>query len=250
MPKGVFLRPKGVCLRKRWHSEDRICEICRKQFKEYVYRIKKGFGKYCSLKCFGISRKKLYKDKNNHPRWKNFEVKRDCKICGRRIVTNQYKILKGQDKFCSRKCYGLSKHKKKILCECENCHKKFYVFPCQAEKRRFCSRRCIGLYMFYKRPIYNTLPELKIEEWLQQNRISYRKQVLIKDITIVDFFLAPNICLFVDGNYWHRPDINKGKDKRQNRNLKQNGYKVIRIWEKDIYKGIRPIELLKEKANA
>jgi len=294
MKQGIYLRTKQnkiICRNNLWGKDYSgkiqkvVCQICGKSFVSYTARLKKGFGKYCSMKCFGISRKKLYKDNSKHPRWKNFEIKRKCKICGKEIITNQYKISKRQNKFCSRKCYELSKRKEKVLVECENCHKKFYVFPCQAEKnfcskicfikykkekvkclvcnklfikfkrekkRRFCSNRCSSIYTNNISQVSNkeTSIELKLEQWLKDNNIQFEKQKRIKNISIVDFFIKPNICLYADGNYWHNLPNAIKRDRKQEKELKKQNYEVIRLWEKDINKGIRPTQLLRKNLYA
>lgn len=49
-----------------------------------------------------------------------------------------------------------------------------------------------------------------------------------------DIFIEPNICIFIDGDYWHnRPEV-KERDLEVNDTLTKQRYEVIRIWEKDI----------------
>lgn len=88
--------------------------------------------------------------------------------------------------------------------------------------------------------------EAIIREWLQDNNISFEQEFYInlEDFTwtYADFFIEPNICLYVDGDYWHgsnRPDIQE-RDERINQALENMGYNVIRITETDILKGNRP----------
>ena len=57
-----------------------------------------------------------------------------------------------------------------------------------------------------------------------------------------DIFIEPNICIFLDGCYWHGCQIhhpNKHQDRyyadfRIKQTLELEGYKTIRIWEHDI----------------
>jgi hypothetical protein len=83
------------------------------------------------------------------------------------------------------------------------------------------------------------LIKLKIP-YVPQKRISIplcEKVNGLKRITITDFFIAPNICLYVDGDYWHSlPNVVK-KDNMVNENLPKMGYKIIRITESEIKKG-------------
>lgn len=60
-----------------------------------------------------------------------------------------------------------------------------------------------------------------------------------------DLFIKPDICIFVDGDYWHcNPNFTGGfppnpmkrreKDKKVNNVLLSNGYKVLRFWGSEI----------------
>lgn len=66
-----------------------------------------------------------------------------------------------------------------------------------------------------------------------------------------DIFIAPNVCIFCDGDYWHaNPKLYKNadfimsrkkaaqevwhKDSEVNRSLESLGYRVLRFWETDI----------------
>jgi len=49
-----------------------------------------------------------------------------------------------------------------------------------------------------------------------------------------DLFIKPNICVFCDGDYWHNLPGSKEKDLRVTKKLEDDGYKVLRFWEKDI----------------
>jgi len=83
-----------------------------------------------------------------------------------------------------------------------------------------------------------------LEEWLQHNNIKYEKQLPLEGITIVDFFIEPNVCLYADGNYWHGLEIVKKRDKQIDAKLEKYGYRVIRLWGSEIKDGVRPNEIL------
>jgi len=67
-----------------------------------------------------------------------------------------------------------------------------------------------------------------------------------------DIFIKPNVCLFIDGDYWHanpmKYDSEKkmvagkkakhiwAKDNITNHDLNKKGFHVIRIWQSDIEK--------------
>ncbi len=105
--------------------------------------------------------------------------------------------------------------------------------------------RCARLKQIY--PKKNTLPERIFEKELIKNNICYKKQHPIYKICQVDFFIEPNIIIFVDGDYWHANPLfykdkkltqaqlkNIKRDKMQNRLLEWSGFKVFRFWENDL----------------
>ena len=100
----------------------------------------------------------------------------------------------------------------------------------------------------------NTLPEQKIASELKRRRIYFAKNVI--SITgKPDFvFRRKKTVVFVDSDFWHchpkrfimpqsnldywKPKIkrNQERDKRITRELKREGWKVVRIWEYDVKK--------------
>ena len=78
--------------------------------------------------------------------------------------------------------------------------------------------------------------EIKMRKILEVLRIPNTTQKNIIGITLVDFFVEPNICIYCDGDYWHNLDNVKVRDKIINKTLKENGYKVFRFTETQINK--------------
>lgn len=93
--------------------------------------------------------------------------------------------------------------------------------------------------------------EILVESILISRNVKYTSQYLANGITNVDFYLPDyHICLFVDGDYWHgNPDkfplgsILRGgmrvedrwaMDFRISNELISCGYRVVRLWERDI----------------
>ena len=66
---------------------NRNCKICSSEFVIYPYQIKKGFGNFCSHKCFSKNRMKI--------------ATTYCKNCNKKIKD----IPIRKRKYCSRKCY-------------------------------------------------------------------------------------------------------------------------------------------------
>lgn len=104
-------------------------------------------------------------------------------------------------------------------------------------------------------PIEDTIPEKKVQEFLKQNNIKFEKHKAI--LGQPDIFVKPNICIFVDGCYWHGCSIcysdrnklnniqrhNITKDMIVTQGLINQGYRVIRIWEHET-KHIKKIEMI------
>lgn len=89
-------------------------------------------------------------------------------------------------------------------------------------------------------PMKDTKIEIKIQQALTDINIPYtiHKPILGQP----DIFIEPNICIFMDGCYWHsckqcNHDDRYGrieKDKKVNDVLQSQGYKVLRFWEHNI----------------
>ena len=99
-----------------------------------------------------------------------------------------------------------------------------------------------GLFAHFK----DTDIELILEAWLIQNKIPHQKQKPLLNITIVDFFIPPNICLYADGDYWHSRPRTLQRDRFISRRLRENNYCVIRLLGSEIKKGIRPLAILQK----
>ncbi len=68
--------------------------------------------------------------------------------------------------------------------------------------------------------------------------IEYKSQFMVCNdniLTFADFYFpSSNLCLFLDGDYWHNRPGSKERDESVNRMLINNGYKVLRLWEHEI----------------
>jgi len=137
-----------------------------------------------------------------------------------------------------------------VLYKCPICGIIKYCYPSEMPPNliKTCSHRCSAIFTSkYRIKQKDTDIEIIIEEWLQEQNIEYEKQYtqpIGRTHTRVDFFIPPNICLYVDGNYWHRLFKTRRKDKKQNRLLSELGFRVIRIRGSDVRAGKRPVEIL------
>lgn len=90
-------------------------------------------------------------------------------------------------------------------------------------------------------PIYDTSIELKMQNLLTNMNICYQKQKYINDIKTkyrCDIFIKPNIVIECDGEYWHNYPHGTKRDIQITKELKENGYKVLRFWGEEINKNI------------
>lgn len=182
------------------------CIICNKEIKTFKSNFQRGNAKFCSKKCVAIynNNKREYKFGEDNPNWKGGKRKLKCEICKKEFFTiNKYA------RFCSKKCKSKGH----------------------------------SIFMVETPPVINTETdiEVEIEEWLINKKICFVKQKPLEKITIVDFFIEPNICVYADGDYWHSLELTKKRDERINKELLNKGYKVIRLSGSEIKKGVRPI---------
>ena len=81
--------------------------------------------------------------------------------------------------------------------------------------------------------------EIVVRGWLQESDVEFEQQYFInfegKNWTRIDFYIPKmNVCLYVDGDYWHSLSEIQERDMRNNRLLEEMGYNVIRITEIEI----------------
>lgn len=150
----------------------RICFTCKKVFYTKQWRINIGKGRYCSKKCWYISKecKKLLRYNcrhfkkgftpwnkgkpffrmrgKNNPKWKE-SIKKNCLICNKIffIIPSRKNIAK----FCSRKCYTKYQTKDKIIHQGYICiHKPEHPFARKGKyifEHRFIMEQIKGRYL-------------------------------------------------------------------------------------------------------
>lgn len=106
-------------------SSVRQCLNCNKEYLSKYYQLKKGYGRYCSSKCFGTSLKKE-------------KIQKTCIIC--LVLFSVYPSQKNAI-YCSRICY--SKKQKIKNAQCKICGISFYIRPIKKKKNgNSCSKKC------------------------------------------------------------------------------------------------------------
>jgi len=89
-------------------------------------------------------------------------------------------------------------------------------------------------------PVKDSLPEIKIQNFLRQLGIPFLKHKHIKEIEHsyqCDIFIpSMNLIIECDGNYWHKYPVGREIDNLRTNELIDKGFKVLRLWESDIKK--------------
>ena len=234
-----------------------VCKICGK---EGIL----SFRKYCSREC-------TYKSQIGRPTWNKGICGWKCKPhkkYGLRKIPIEIScmqcnvIFKGlpgnmkNRKFCSKKCSNDNRVGKKVIMSEGHIQKLRWIgYANRGKKLTEEHKKKIGLKgernpMFGKThneeakakirarralqiiPFIDTLPEKKLQSALEKYNINFEKH---KDIIgQPDIFIEPNICIFVDGDYWHNYPFGNKRDIEVNEALQQKGYKVMRYWEREI----------------
>lgn len=97
----------------------------------------------------------------------------------------------------------------------------------------------LRIYAVNKRgsfPKTNTSIEVILQNGLKSHKITFETDKPLLNITRADIYILPNICVFADGDHWHNYPVGREIDRRQTKTLVENGFVVLRFWERDIHK--------------
>ena len=93
-----------------------------------------------------------------------------------------------------------------------------------------------------------TLPERLVKAWLEKQSLPWQSQQsemggrLRVGGAIVDFIIyvgtPPGVVLRVQGDYWHSMEPRRSRDRTQRERLIAKGYRVVDLWEGDIYNAV------------
>lgn len=215
-----LIRKANYCSRECYRRGNdkrllRICKSCGEQFYADHSLVQKGFGFYCSRDCW----------------FKLFEQQRKqviCRQCFKNFSVYQA-VYKKHPKFCSKKCKD-DFNRDYIIKVCKTCKKEFEIPRWEVNKGKgsFCSRRCHRL--FSGESSIETIIRLQLEKMSE----SFEQEVKFGKYH-VDFYL-PNrkLVLECDGEYWHKTEKARQRDRKKDKFLQAQGYKVLRLAEQDI----------------
>ena len=207
---------------QRYKKENSLqyCVICNKEF---LYKDKRHeyYGTCGDKNC--ISEHKANKNKNikeNH--WRNSE--NSSKIEQKRVKTRV-----DNDKLLNREYIAWNKGKTNIY-----------------SKETIEKIRNATIKQLKEGKIKKTKIEKKIENYLKEQNIDYTYSFILNRRQY-DFCIKKyNILIEADGDYWHgnpekykelseKQQLKQLDDKIKDRIAKENGYTILRFWEKDIY---------------
>jgi len=118
--------------------------------------------------------------------------------------------------------------KSEIICPI-NRERKVCSKKCQKEYQKMDEYRNLQREKAYtrkKNPV-ESIPEKLMEQMLKANNIKYKKGHQFRGNPD---FIIDNKCIFLDGEYWHEYPKLRDIDLHNNKILKDQGYKVIRLW--------------------
>ena len=177
-------------------------------------------------------------------------IEKICKNCGNIF---HVKVTYKSQFFCTKECY--SQYKSKSI---SNNTKEGIAF------RLGCSKGGTNSHPNWK----NSNLELMFKKYLQKQKLLFKqqKQIKVNDGYIsTDFFLPKyNLIIEIDGDYWHcNPKKFSAnyyhskikltakeiweRDSKRNKNIKQLGYELIRIYESDLDDYISKNKLIEEE---
>ena len=203
----------------------RECKNCGINFIVQPWRVAKGEGVYCSKSCSDIGRTTI--------------VAKKCLQCEKHFKARESHVTKGWGLYCSRQCQFESM-RKQVSCTCEECGNKFYTKQCYLNRGggKFCSWKCCN----ENRGI--PLLEEIIEKELQEIGMQYESQKKFGKYH-VDFFITEIGLVIECDDKRHNTSKTKEKDIIRDKWFKSQGYKTVRLKEKDILKN--PKEALMNK---
>jgi hypothetical protein len=123
---------------KSARTPNTICLICEQPFYVIASRLKKGHGKYCSRRCYGVA--------ESTPRITHIP-NRTCLVCQKPFYCEPPRLRRGHGKYCSRECYSIAKIKPNPAITCITCGNTF-TRKLSAVRRgqKFCSAKCMGAW--------------------------------------------------------------------------------------------------------
>lgn len=182
------------------------CEYCSSKFFVSPYRF--DIARFCSKECYNQEAKEINKGINKNPWAKGLTIKTSEKIRLSREKANKTLRLMSQR--------GELKHKPENLIKIRQARAKQIL------------------------PFKDTSIEVKIQNFLKDLNLEFFTHQYIKEIEhgYQCDILIPSMGMVIecDGDYWHKYPIGREIDHIRTSELIEKGFKVLRLWEREINK--------------
>lgn len=197
------------------------------------------------------TKRKISKSKQGQIHTKETKKKISNTLSGRKLSDEHIKKLSKANKGERNPAFGSKywlgkkhtleakeKMRKAKLGKARNKHKPKTILKMQEawtpERRKSQSK----YMMDFVYPKTNTKPERFMQSVLSVNGIKHETHKPFKignSYHQVDIFIKPNICIEVDGKYWHSLPKQIKRDKIIDKGLRKQDYEIIRFWDHEIY---------------
>lgn len=220
------------------------CNSCNKKLYRPKGALRDGKNYFCSSRCMG----------DNLQSGSGVE----CDWCGKTSYRTDSQ-LKSINNFCSMECSIKHKRKDQIIVVCKICGKKrgisksyfnrgLYTKYCSVECRnkdpewiKQARENCLKGWLTLANRKGPTKLEIEGSSILEsiglKKGVDFQEQVPMFNRYIADIVMFDKkMVIEWDGDYWHNRSENIERDKKRNSIFKENGFRVIRFWEHEVYK--------------
>lgn len=162
-----------------------------------------------------------------------------CERCGESVRLDNNRINRGQ-RYCSMKCQKPPRDDH----TCAFCGKAFTAVPSVRHRRRFCSRACAD---FGRTPPSVAPTKIERETYgaLERLRVAFLRQQRLGHWIVDALIPQTKTVVEVQGDYWHaNPALypeptakqrdRRARDQQKHGWLRNHGYRVVELWERDI----------------
>ena len=160
------------------------------------------------------------------------------RIVSKEARKNISKAAIGRIPWNKGKTYKLSPHTEERKKQITEDLKRFYKTEAGKKRRKEISKNSKIVRAGQKFPMNDSKIEVKIQNFLKQLGIDFFTHQYMKEIehSYQCDILIPsmNLVIEVDGDYWHHYPIGNALDHIRTKELINRGFKVLRLWERNI----------------
>ena len=236
---------------------ERVCVTCGAHFFVNLSDIKRGWGKFCTLKCKAKWQSEQLRGENS-PVWRGGQITLKCEVCGKEFQVNPYRLKNENPRFCSLKCMGKKYEEErkgekapawkggKVKRICLTCGNVFEINPARAKRGgggTFCSISCAR--QAQKMPTHHTKPEMVFEVICKKYDLPFKYTGdgafwIGKNPSVNPDFMHLTKKIVVEIFSWHHDELRNrhvnstARYDERKKLLKKRGYKMIVFWQDDL----------------